>query len=245
MFVSGFDGKTRAIDASTGELRWQYKTPGAIRMPPTVADGRIYVGSGDGHVYTLDAATGRLLWRFRAAPIERLIHVYGSLNSTWPVNSGVVVKDGVAYCAAGIIDHDGTYVYALDAMTGHLRWQNNSSGHLNSELRKGVSVQGNMTIDGDRLLLAGGNQVSPAPFDLASGQCTAGPIATGRTQEQQRQILRIVHGHASDRGRSHPVLGGRQCVDQRQFFADGEQSANDALLWRSSPGLGRDVDRIG
>ncbi len=67
VFVSGFDGKTRAIDASTGQLRWQYETPGAIRMPPTVADGRIYVGSGDGHVYTLDAATGRLLWRFRGS----------------------------------------------------------------------------------------------------------------------------------------------------------------------------------
>ena len=202
VFVSGFDGKTRAIDKGTGKLRWQFKTPGAIRMPPTVADGRIYIGSGDGHVYTLEAATGRLLWRFRAAPIERLINVYGSLNSTWPVNSGVLVNDGVAYFGAGIIDHDGTYVYALDAATGRLRWQNNSSGHLNAELRKGVSVQGNMAINGDQLLLAGGNQVSPAPFDLNSGECKTGPIAQGQPKSNNGRFCGLFLGE-------HPIVGGR------------------------------------
>ena len=202
VFVSGFDGKTRAIDASNGRLRWQHKTPGSIRIAPTVADGRLYVGSGDGHVYALDAATGQWLWRFRAAPVERLINVYGSLSSTWPVNSGVIVKDGVAYFAAGIIDHDGTYVYAVDAKTGHLRWQNNSSGHLNGELRKGVSVQGNMTIDGDRLLLSGGNQVSPAPFDIASGQCQAGPISQGHPKSNNGRFCGMFLGQ-------HPIVGGR------------------------------------
>lgn len=202
VFVSGFDGKTRAIDAGSGKLRWQFKTPGAIRMPPTVADGRIYIGSGDGHVYTLEAATGRLLWRFRAAPVERLIHVYGSLNSTWPVNSGILVQDGVAYLGAGIIDHDGTYVYALDAITGQLRWQNNSSGHLNEELRKGVSIQGNMTLDGDRLLLAGGNQVSPAPFDLNSGLCKAGPISQGQPKSNNGRFCGLFLGE-------YPIVGGR------------------------------------
>ncbi len=202
VFVSGFDGKTRAIDAKTGELRWQFKTPGAIRQSPTVANGRLYLGSGDGHIYALDAATGRQLWRFRAAPIERLINVYGTLGSTWPVNSGVVVKDGVAYCAAGIIDSDGTYVYALDAQTGHLRWQNNSSGHLNEELRKGVSVQGNMTLDGDRLLLAGGNQVSPAAFDLTTGQSQAGPIAQGQPKSNNGRFCGLFMGE-------FPIVGGR------------------------------------
>ena len=154
-------------DAQTGQLRWQFATAGPIKAPPTVWEGRAYVGSGDGYVYTLEAATGRLLWRFRAAPVERRIMVYGNLCSTWPVNTGVLVHDGVAYFAAGIVDHDGTYVYALDARTGRLQWQNNTCGHLSPELRKGVSAQGNLTIHGDQLLLAGGNQVSPAAFDLA------------------------------------------------------------------------------
>ncbi len=200
--VAGFDGKTRAIDSKTGTLRWQFKTPSTIRMSPTVADGRVFVGSGDGHVYSLDASTGRMLWRYRAAPVERLIQVYGALSSTWPVNSGVLVEDGVAYCAAGIIDHDGTYVYALDAATGELRWHNDSSGHLNDELRKGVSVQGNLTIDEGRLLMAGGNQVSPAPYDLQSGVCDAGPIGQGHPKSNNGKFCGMFLGR-------HPVVGGR------------------------------------
>ncbi len=176
VFVSGFDGKVRAIDAPSGKLRWQFQTPSAIRMPPTFADGRLYFGSGDGNVYALEAATGRMLWRFRAAPMERLINIYGSL--------------------------DGTYVYALDAKTGQLRWHNNSSGHLNQELRKGVSVQGNMTIDGERLLLAGGNQVSPAPFDLYSGECQAGSIQQGHPKSNNGRFCGLFLG-------KYPIVGGR------------------------------------
>ena len=173
VFVSGGDGIVRALDSADGKLRWEFATPGPIKSPPTIADGRAYVGSGDGHVYCLEAATGRQLWRFRAAPIERHIRVFDSLSSTWPVNSGVLVKDGVAYFAAGIIDYDGTHLYALDALTGRIKWQNHSSGHLNKELRKGVSAQGNLTIHNDWLLLAGGNQVSPAAFELKTGKCLA------------------------------------------------------------------------
>src|SRR5207244_5017764 len=61
-----------------------------------------YVGSGDGWIYCLEAATGKTQWRFRAAPVERTMPVYGSLSSTWPVGSGVLVEGGVAFAAAGI-----------------------------------------------------------------------------------------------------------------------------------------------
>ena len=170
VFAGGLDGKVRAIDAGTGQIRWVFATAGPIKMPVTIWESRAYVGAGDGYVYALEAATGRLLWRFRAAPVERHIMVYGNLCSTWPVNTGVLIKDGVAYFAAGIIDYDGTYVYAVDARTGKIKWQNNSCGHLNPELRKGVSAQGNLAIHGDQLLMAGGNQVNPARFDLATGE---------------------------------------------------------------------------
>lgn len=171
IFFGGEDGRARAVDAETGELRWAFPTAGIVKYPPTIADGRAFFGSGDGHVYCLEAATGRLLWRFRAAPVERHLMIYGAMSSTWPVNTGVLVHEGVAYFAAGIVDHDGTYIYALDAKTGDLRWQNISSGHLNAAQRKGVSAQGNLTVHGKSLLLAGGNVISPAGFDLKTGEC--------------------------------------------------------------------------
>jgi len=171
VFLGGDDGKVRAIDGTTGEERWCFYTGGPVRLPPSIWNGRAHFGSADGYVYALEAATGKQLWRFRAAPVERRIMVYGSLSSTWPVNSGVVVEDGVAYAAAGIINFDGTHVYALDARTGKMKWQNNTSGHLNADLAEGASVQGNVALLGNKLLLAGGNVTSPAVYDVSDGKC--------------------------------------------------------------------------
>ncbi|MFV1967575.1 MAG: PQQ-binding-like beta-propeller repeat protein, partial [Pirellulaceae bacterium] len=202
VFVAGDDGIVRAIDAKNGQLAWQYATTGPIKASPTIWEGRVYVGSGDGYAYALEAATGRLLWRFRAAPVERYIMVYGNLCSTWPVNSGVLVEDGIAYFAAGIIDHDGTYVFAVDAKSGKIQWQNNTCGHLNKELRKGVSVQGNLAIHGDKLLMAGGNQTSPAMFDLATGECLNPTFQQGQPKANHGRFVGVIQGE-------HPVAGGR------------------------------------
>jgi outer membrane protein assembly factor BamB len=110
-----------------------------------------------------------LLWRFRAAPVERKIPVYGSLSSTWPVSSGVLIEDGVAYAAAGIANYDGTHVYALEAATGKVRWQDNTSGNTAGGQGVGVSVQGALLSLGGKLYLAGGNRVPVAAYDMADG----------------------------------------------------------------------------
>jgi len=202
IFVSGSDGAVRAFAGDSGQLKWKYQTSGVVKFPPTIWDGRAFVGSGDGYVHCLEASSGRLLWRFQAAPVERNIVVYGSLSSTWPVHSGVLVDDGVAYFAAGIIDQDGTYVYAVDAKTGSIRWQNNSSGHLNADLRKGVSVQGNLSILGNRLLMAGGNQVSPATFNLKTGECLSKTPQQGQPKANNGRFVGVL-------GDETVVTGGR------------------------------------
>jgi len=182
VFVSGPDGIVRAIDAASGQLRWRGYTGGAVRFPPTIWEGRALVGSGDGWVYCFEARTGRLLWRFRAAPAERKIPVYGSLLSTWPAASGVLVEAGVAYVAAGMVNYDGTYVYALDAATGEIKWQNNTSGHLDRQARTGVSVQGHQLLHDGKLYLASGTSVSPAVYDVTSGKCLNDPAPLARCQ---------------------------------------------------------------
>jgi len=202
IFVCGDDGTVRAIDVATGTLKWRFMTAGPIMQPPTLWRGRAYVGSGDGYIYALEAATGRLLWRFRAAPVERRMMVYGSLCSTWPVNSGVLVEDGTAYAAAGIIDYDGTYVYALDAITGKIRWQNNGSGHLDKELRKGVSAQGDLTIADGRLWMPGGNVVSPAIYDLDTGKYLGDGPGNGSPRANRGEEIGVFMDE-------YIVLGGR------------------------------------
>ena len=202
LFTAGDDGKVRALDARSGEERWTFASGGVVKYPPTIAHDRAYFGSGDGWVYCLEAASGKLLWRFRASPVDRQVMIYGALSSTWPVNTGVLVHGGVAYFAAGIVDHDGTYVYALDATTGEIIWQNNSSGHLNKSQRKGVSAQGNLTIQGDRLILAGGNVISPASYDLKTGKSLDQARDNGHPQSNGGKFVGTFHD-------DYTIFGGR------------------------------------
>jgi len=171
VFTGDSSGAVRALDAATGKEVWTSFTGGSIRIPPAFWNGRLFAGSGDGWLYALEAKTGRRLWRFRGAPLERKIPVYGALLSTWPAAAGVVVENGTAYFAAGLANYDNIYVYALDAATGEIIWQNNTSGHLNAEGRTGIGVQGHLLLHGGRLYMAGGNAVSPAVYDIRDGRC--------------------------------------------------------------------------
>lgn len=175
VFVGDHNGLLRALYTSDGRLRWKAHTGGAIFYPPAVWEGRVYVGSADGHVYAFEAATGRLMWRFRAAPARRWIPVFGKLISTWPVAGGVVVEKGVVYAAAGITHYDGTHVYALDAVTGKVKWCNDTSGKLSPQAGNGISLQASLYLDEGQLRFAGGNACPLASYDLKTGKCTSKP----------------------------------------------------------------------
>ena len=188
-FVGDAAGVVRALGLAEKKVQWTAYTGGAIKFPPAIAEGRAFVGSADGFVYAFEAATGRPLWRFRAAPAERRIPVYGALPSTWPVASSVLVEGGIVYAAAGMNDFDGTHVYALDAATGAVKWQNNAVGHLDAWSRRGAACQGELLLKDSTLYLASGNYVSPAAFDAATGECrTAPPPTMGTTAVRGREL---------------------------------------------------------
>ncbi|HUS91880.1 MAG TPA: PQQ-binding-like beta-propeller repeat protein [Phycisphaerae bacterium] len=194
-YLAGRDGVVRALRMGDGKEAWRAYTGGAVFFPPTIAaNGRAFVGSADGWAYCFDAANGTRLWRFRAAPAERSIGVFGRLQSTWPVASGVLVEDGVAYFAAGMTDYDGTHVYAVDARTGKLKWHNGTSGHLDAFSRRGVAVQGHLLSHDGKLYLAGGNCVSPAAYDMKTGKCLSPPPEGFGTRGPRGRELRLVGG---------------------------------------------------
>ncbi|MBI5387738.1 MAG: PQQ-binding-like beta-propeller repeat protein [Verrucomicrobia bacterium] len=224
VFLGGSDGIVRAIDTATGKLAWKAYTGGAVRYPPTIWQGRALVGSADGCVYCFEAKTGRTLWRFRAAPVERRIPVYGELQSTWPVASGVLVEDGMAYVAAGIVNIDGTHVYALDAATGRLKWQNNTSGHLDEESLTGVSAQGHLMAADGKLFLAGGNAVSPAIYDLKDGRCLNDPKALRQTANNN------VPGSFSPRGNELYRIGDKVLVSGKPHYAHPKYQVYDGQV---------------
>ena len=174
VFIADRNGVVQAF-GNNGQSAWRNYTSGPVYYPPTVADGRLYVGSADGRVYAFEAATGRLLWTYRVAPEIRRIPVFGKLISRWPVAGGVVADNGRVYAAAGFTHYDGTYVVALDAVTGELVAENSTSGKLNQDVNSGISLQGNLTIvESELRFLAGGVQET-ARYDLETLTCLNQP----------------------------------------------------------------------
>jgi outer membrane protein assembly factor BamB len=178
VFAGGWDGKVRCINTTSGRLEWQYACAGAVPSSPTVSEGRVFFGSCDGWAYACEARSGRLLWKFRAAPVERLVMQHGMLMSTWPVLGGVLVQDSVAYVAAGGVNaENGTFVYALNARTGRIVWQNDSLAAQPNAKNCGRTAGGNMAIAGGRLWLSTANR---ATFSL---RLTDGHLVTGSLDE--------------------------------------------------------------
>jgi polyvinyl alcohol dehydrogenase (cytochrome) len=88
------------------KLKWAFGFPAAFTAyaQPVVAGGRVFVGSVAGIVYSLDAATGCTYWSFQADAAVRTAITIG--------------PDNVAY-----FGDLRAQAYALDAITGKLRWK--------------------------------------------------------------------------------------------------------------------------
>jgi hypothetical protein len=127
----------------------------------------------------------------------------------------------VAYLGAGIIDYDGTYVYALDAKSGKLIWQNSSTGHLDPKLRKGVSAQGILTTALGRLWMAGGNVVSPAMYDLKTGEYLGDPPTDGSPQSNRGEEIGVLNSNFIFQGGRLRYSATENVVDPGRFIAWG------------------------
>lgn len=181
IFIADRTGVVQAIDDS-GKTVWKNFTAGPVYYPPSVADGRVFVGCADGRVYAFAARSGRPLWTFRVAPQDRWISVYDRLLSRWPVAGGVVVENGMVYAAAGITHYDGTYLVAVDAISGELKAHNDTSGTLSEQVDSGISMQGNLQIVGEELRFLGGGVYETARYDLETLECLNEPRSEVNSQ---------------------------------------------------------------
>jgi outer membrane protein assembly factor BamB len=135
VFVADVDAHAVcAFDVADGRLLWRYTTGARVDSPPTWHEGLLLFGSRDGWVYALRASDGVLAWRFCGLP-DRLICAYEQVESAWPVCGNVLVKDGVAYFAAGrnsFLD-GGIFLYGLDPQTGRVVHERRMYGPYNEE----------------------------------------------------------------------------------------------------------------
>ena len=167
-FGSSVDGRLHCMDLATGRELWAFFTDGPIRLAPMLADGKVYAGSDDGHAYCLDAATGALVWRLRAGPDDERVLARGRMISRWPVRTGVLVDDGVAFFGAGVFPHEKVFVHAVEAATGRVIWKNDTISQQDAG-RNDLSPQGYLLATKDLLFVPSGRALAIA-FDRRTGQ---------------------------------------------------------------------------
>lgn len=165
VFAADVDGHAVcAMNATDGKIVWRFTAEGRVDSPPTFYQGLLLFGSRDGTAYCLRAADGVLVWRF--SPLERRqICAYGQPESAWPICGSILIRDGLAYFAAGrnsFVD-GGIFLYALDPRSGKTVHRNRMYGPYgengfaieNREVVKGMSIEGfkgDIFIAGDKLL---------------------------------------------------------------------------------------------
>ena len=125
----------RAGDVPKLQLKWAFGFPGGASgtSQPTVAFGRIFVGSDNGFLYSLDARTGCGYWSFR--PDDR-----SAAGPYAPMIAPVSTRDGVRYAVYIVA---GLTAYAIDAQTGRELWRNPIAG--------GGGMRGSPTLAGGRI----------------------------------------------------------------------------------------------
>jgi alcohol dehydrogenase (cytochrome c) len=113
MFVAAPGSSVQALDATTGELIWEYVREGAggtRTKSLAVYDDMVFYTAPDSHVVAIDARTGELRWE---APAGQRGHTSAPL-----VVEGKVISGGSCFGS-----RENCFISAHDAMTGEELWR--------------------------------------------------------------------------------------------------------------------------
>jgi polyvinyl alcohol dehydrogenase (cytochrome) len=142
----------RTVDLSRLTLKWAFGFPDAASAwaQPTVAGGRVFVGSQNGTVYSLSAATGCIYWTFSAAGGVRTAITIGKAGG----RTVVYFADTAANA------------YALNAETGRTIWTRKVDEHPLAR------ITGSPTLFEDRLYVGVSSYEESQGADPNYGCCT-------------------------------------------------------------------------
>jgi len=131
LWVAGLDGR--------GREQWRFERESYPPTRPTVADGRVYVGSGSHAVHAVDAASGRERW---TAGLGSAVTGLAAVPSDADAPAGA---RGTVY--AGCNDR---HLYAFDAATGDRLWRRRTRGTVSAPaVAGGVVYVANTAFVGD------------------------------------------------------------------------------------------------
>jgi polyvinyl alcohol dehydrogenase (cytochrome) len=113
-------------------LKWAFGFPNgsSAYAQPTIAGGRVFVGSDIGFVYALDARSGCVHWSYQAQAGVRTAISFGRIGNAAPARHAVYFGDLKAN------------VFALDADTGALLWTKRADSHPLARITGAPALQG-------------------------------------------------------------------------------------------------------
>jgi eukaryotic-like serine/threonine-protein kinase len=152
------------------EVKWQTQVSSTWLMPPMVADGILYTGSGDGVLYALNAETGELIWstggfgqlESTGAIAGDMIITGGELvqaldrqigNVLWSFRTGYFVQGSPLIVADRVYVATDHVVFALDLQSGQLIWRV-ATGNEGAFMGAPAYDEGVIYTTGGKLLLA-------------------------------------------------------------------------------------------
>jgi polyvinyl alcohol dehydrogenase (cytochrome) len=106
------------------KLKWAFAFPGGVSAygQPTVASGRVFVGTDTGFVYSLNAKSGCVYWSFKAK---------GSVRNA--ISIGPVKGAGAAKYAIYFGDSHSN-VYGVNAQDGTQLWMSQADDHFTARI---------------------------------------------------------------------------------------------------------------
>ena len=115
-----------AADVPKLKLKWAIGFPDTSHAwsQPTVAGGRVFVGSQGGRVFALDAKSGCVIWTFQTQ---------GATRTAITIGPGQSERQGEHRYLAYFTSIPG-WLYAVDAETGAQVWRVKMEEHLSSRL---------------------------------------------------------------------------------------------------------------
>jgi polyvinyl alcohol dehydrogenase (cytochrome) len=118
-----------AQDVKRLKLKWAFAFPSgmASRSLPAAAGGALFIGSKSGRVFAMDAKTGCVHWVFKASStIRAAISMSG-----WQGGQSRSSEQAPTVYFGG---NTTTEVYAVNAVTGELRWRTKVGSHRDAKL---------------------------------------------------------------------------------------------------------------